>query len=91
MNPAEEAILDLRSVRGREQVTLNDVADHLHEFYLLHPDQDKLVGDLALYLAEAELRPHRHDGRLLQEELLDLASDQSFPASDPPSTSVPEY
>lgn len=90
MERAEGALLELRSKRGREAVTIDQLADHLHEFIASHRGREDAIRELAEYLAEAEAAPHEHDGRYEQEELLDLMSEQSFPASDPPSSSVPE-
>jgi hypothetical protein len=87
---AEGALLELRSRRGREALTIDQLADHLHEFMASHPGRENAIRELAEYLEGAEAAPHQHDGRYEQEELLDFMSEQSFPASDPPSSSVPE-
>lgn len=91
MERAEEAIFELRSRRGREQLTFDELADHLHNFWELHRGRGDLLAELALSLAEARRGPHEGDGREKEEELLDLGSELSFPASDPPSSSVPGW
>jgi Family of unknown function (DUF6104) len=58
---ALSGIQQLRDRRGSEQVTFNDVADHLVDFAERHPHLRPDVDSLASFLA-AELHPHQHHG-----------------------------
>jgi hypothetical protein len=51
----------LRALRGNEQVTFNEVADHLGDFVERHPHAHEEVDNLAAFLAAVERKPHRHD------------------------------
>jgi uncharacterized protein DUF6104 len=52
----------LRERRGKERVTFADVADHLQDFAVANPNDRGLIDRLGTFLAEAEAKPHGHDG-----------------------------
>src|SRR5512138_322940 len=52
----------LRERRGKERVTFADVADHLQDFAVANPNDRELIDRLGTFLAEAEAKPHGHDG-----------------------------
>lgn len=56
-----EGIDLLRSQRGTQQVTFNDVADHLVDYVDRHPDSRAVVDGLAAFLARVERIDHDHD------------------------------
>ncbi len=51
----------LRGKRGAQQVTFDDVADHLVDFAELHPETADTVDALAHFLAGVEDVDHDHD------------------------------
>jgi hypothetical protein len=51
----------LRKLRGEEQVTFNDVADHLTDYAKRHPASLKSIDGFARYVAEIETVDHDHD------------------------------
>lgn len=51
----------LRSERGRERVSFDDVADHLVDYIERHPGTRDSVDDLAAFLAQVERIDHDHD------------------------------
>jgi hypothetical protein len=55
--PAGGGIARLRSQRGGEKVSFDDVADHLER----HPESRSVVEDLAGFLARVETIDHDHD------------------------------
>jgi hypothetical protein len=60
--PADTDGIDfLRKRRGREQVTFDDVADHLNDYVRLHPSSFKALDAFAKYLAEIERAEHDPD------------------------------
>jgi uncharacterized protein DUF6104 len=52
----------LRMARGSEQITFNDVADHLEDFVRTDPDAAQTIDRLGTFLAMVELVEHDHDG-----------------------------
>ena len=59
--PSHEGIERLRSRRGSQKVTFDDVADHLVDYVDRHPDSQAVVDDLAGFLASVERIDHDHD------------------------------
>jgi hypothetical protein len=57
-----EGVQGLRSKRGHEQVTFDDVADHLEDFVRRHPHARATVDELAAFLARVEDVDHEHEG-----------------------------
>ena len=55
-------IEQLRSQRGAERATFNEVADHMTDFMGRHPEGGRVVDELAAFLAAARLHGHAHDG-----------------------------
>jgi hypothetical protein len=51
----------LRSQRGGEEVTFNDVADHLVDYVERHSENRSVIEDLAGFLARVEMIDHDHD------------------------------
>ena len=51
----------LRSKRGDEEVTFDNVADHLIDFVVRHPGAQGTIDRLALFLANVEDRHHEHE------------------------------
>jgi hypothetical protein len=51
----------LRTKRGDQDVKFSQVADHLHDFTDLCPDDGDAVQRLAGFLADVEDTPHRHE------------------------------
>jgi Family of unknown function (DUF6104) len=51
----------LRAERGSEQVTFNDVADHLEDFVRREPDDGRTIERLAVFLAMVERVDHDHE------------------------------
>jgi hypothetical protein len=51
----------LRAKRGEEQVTFNDVADHLVDFAEREPESAEVLDRLAHFLAGVEDVDHDHD------------------------------
>lgn len=60
---ARESIALLREIRGQEQVTFDDICDHLEEFVSLRPAYETAVAAVASYLRHVEFEPHRHPER----------------------------
>jgi hypothetical protein len=58
----ENGIELLRSKRGPESVTFNDVSDHLFDYLKRHPDHEAVVQALAGFLARVEDVDHEHSG-----------------------------
>lgn len=58
---AMEGIERLRALRGDEQVTFGDVADHFADFVERDPAARDVVGRLAAFLAEVERVDHDHE------------------------------
>lgn len=58
---SSEGIRRLRSLRGGEQVTFNDVADHLVDFTDRDPSARDVVDRVAAFLAEVERVDHSHE------------------------------
>jgi hypothetical protein len=50
----------LRSQRGAERVTFDDVADHLVDYIDRHPETRDTVDQLAAFLARVERIDHDH-------------------------------
>jgi hypothetical protein len=59
--PAGGGIARLRSQRGGEKVSFDDVADHLVDYIERHPESRSVVEDLAGFLARVETIDHDHD------------------------------
>jgi len=51
----------LREKRGDEQVTFNDVCDHLVDYEERHPENGDTVEDVARFLASVEDIDHDHE------------------------------
>jgi len=60
MGSMANGIDTLRAKRGEEQVTFDDVADHLVDFAERHPDAANTVDALARFLAGVEDVDHDH-------------------------------
>lgn len=56
-----DGVAKLREQRGDEQVTFNDVADHLVDFVDRDPAARDVVDRLAAFLAEVERVDHSHE------------------------------
>ena len=54
-------IASLRAKRGEENVTFNDVADHLEDHVRRHPGDAEALDRLASFLAGVEEVPHDHE------------------------------
>jgi len=52
---------ELRQARGAEQVTFNDIADHLEDFMRREPDAGRTIDRLARFLAAVERVEHDHE------------------------------
>jgi uncharacterized protein DUF6104 len=52
----------LREKRGEEQVTFNDVADHVEDFTRRDPAAAEVLDRFAGFLARVEDVDHEHDG-----------------------------
>jgi hypothetical protein len=57
-----DGVRTLRERRGREEVTFDDVADHLEDHVRRWPDDADAIERLARFLARVEDVPHDHDG-----------------------------
>ena len=51
----------LRSERGKEKITFNDVVDHLVDFVDRYPECADVVDGVAHFLAEVEEVDHDHE------------------------------
>jgi hypothetical protein len=51
----------LREQRGQNNVTFNEVADHLFDYCDLHPEEAASLHRFAAFLAAVEFVPHDHD------------------------------
>jgi hypothetical protein len=51
----------LRTERGSEEVTFDDVADHLEDFVRREPDAGRTIERLAVFLAKLEQVDHDHE------------------------------
>lgn len=56
-----DGIQRLRVQRGSQQVSFNDIADHLFDYCDLHPDEAASIRRFAAFLAAVEYLPHDHD------------------------------
>jgi hypothetical protein len=56
-----EGIRTLRDQRGSQQVTFNEVADHLVDYCDRHPGTAGPLNGFAEFLAAVELIPHDHN------------------------------
>jgi hypothetical protein len=54
------AAAELRDKRGDQQVTFDDIADHLVDFAERHPELDAVTADIAEFLAVVEDVEHDH-------------------------------
>ena len=52
----------LREKRGKEEVTFNDVCDHLVDYEERHPENAEAVEDFARFIANVEDIDHEHEG-----------------------------
>jgi hypothetical protein len=59
----EDAIRRLRAKRGHEQVTFNDVADHLADHASRTPGDAGAMQRLAAFLAHVEDVDHDHEAK----------------------------
>jgi len=57
-----DGVRRLREERGEEEVTFDDVADHLEDFARRDPGSREVVDRLAGFLARVEDVDHQHDG-----------------------------
>jgi len=55
-----DGIAWLRRRRGRQRISINDIADHMEQYRRNHPNGAAIVSDFARFLANAEDDPHRH-------------------------------
>jgi hypothetical protein len=51
----------LRAARGREEVSFDDVADHLVDYAHRHAEHRAALDGLASFLADVEHTDHDHD------------------------------
>ena len=51
----------LRKKRGAENVTFNDIADHLDDYVRQHPASFRAIDGLAQFMAEVEDAEHDHN------------------------------
>ena len=56
-----EGINMLRAQRGHNQVSFNEVADHLFDYCDLHPAEAAVLERFAAFLTAVEYIPHDHD------------------------------
>jgi hypothetical protein len=56
----EKGTEHLRGKRGGQRVWFFEVADHMDEFALEHPEHAEIIEALAMYLAAVEDTPHEH-------------------------------
>ena len=56
-----DGVQALRDRRGDEEVTFDNVADHLVDFAERHPDAAAVVDRLARFLANVEEVHHEHE------------------------------
>lgn len=54
-------IRELRHRRGSQKVSFDQVADHLVDFAVAHPEHRDAVDRVAGFLARVEQTPHDHD------------------------------
>jgi hypothetical protein len=52
----------LRAKRGHEQVTFDDVADHLEDFVRRRPEAGATIEQFAAFLTGVEDVDHEHEG-----------------------------
>lgn len=52
---------ELRSRRGPQRPTFNEVADHIVDFVERHPETERELDDFALFLATVEDITHDHE------------------------------
>ena len=57
-----DGIERLRESRGEEQVSFNDVADHVEDFARRDPGSREALDRFAAFLARVEDVDHEHDG-----------------------------
>jgi hypothetical protein len=57
----DSGIDDLREKRGDQEITFDNVADHLVDYAERHPDLAQAIDDLARFLANVEDRHHEHE------------------------------
>ena len=58
-----EGLQRLREERGEEEVTFNDVADHVEDFVRREPGARTIMDRFAGFLAAVEDVDHEHEGR----------------------------
>jgi hypothetical protein len=58
-----EGLQRLRDERGDEEVTFNDVADHVEDFVRREPGARTILDRFAGFLAGVENVDHEHEGR----------------------------
>lgn len=51
----------LHQKRGSEQVTFDDIADHMTDYLQSHPEDETVMHRFALFLARVEDDDHAHD------------------------------
>ena len=57
---ADDQIERLRDKRGDQDVKFAQIADHLHDYTDLRPDDGDAVQRVAAFLADVEDFPHEH-------------------------------
>jgi hypothetical protein len=57
-----EGVERLRAKRGHEQVTFDDVADHLEDFVQRRPEARATIEAFAAFIAGVEDVDHEHEG-----------------------------
>lgn len=53
----------LRSARGEQPVSFDDIADHIRDFASISPNDRAAMDRFAAFLVLAEQVPHAHDDR----------------------------
>lgn len=56
-----DGITSLRMIRGDQQVTFAEVADHLFDYVERFPEEAEVVARVARFLVAVEGIPHDHD------------------------------
>lgn len=57
-----EGLQRLRDKRGEDEVSFNDVADHVEDFVRREPDAKTVLDRFAGFLARVEDVDHEHEG-----------------------------
>ena len=57
-----DGVRTLRDKRGEEQVTFNDVADHVEDFVRRDRDAREVLDRFSAFLARVEDVDHEHEG-----------------------------